>query len=211
MAGMLPVPRSRGALSGTLLILLGAWGALIPFVGPYFHYAYTPDSAWSYTNGRLYLEILPGAATLLGGLAVLASRSRPTGAAGAWLAAVSGAWFAVGGILSPLWLSGGAAAVGSPAGATSTTRVLEQLGFFTALGVVIVYLAALALGRFTVIGVRESRRAKADPTATEPAETGSARTGPFRTGAFRIGGARTGSQAVPDPEETAPDKVTAAS
>ena len=27
------VPRSRGGLCGTLLLLLGAWGALIPFVG----------------------------------------------------------------------------------------------------------------------------------------------------------------------------------
>ena len=43
MAGMLRVPRSRGALSGVLLLLLGAWGALIPFIGPYFNYAYTPD------------------------------------------------------------------------------------------------------------------------------------------------------------------------
>ena len=42
MAGTLRVRRSRGALSGLLLVLLGIWGALIPFVGPYFHYAYTP-------------------------------------------------------------------------------------------------------------------------------------------------------------------------
>ena len=38
MAGMLQMRRSRGAFSGFLLILLGLWGALIPFVGPYFHY-----------------------------------------------------------------------------------------------------------------------------------------------------------------------------
>jgi hypothetical protein len=45
MAGMLRVPRSRGALNGALLVLLGIWGGLIAFVGPYFHYAYTPDKA----------------------------------------------------------------------------------------------------------------------------------------------------------------------
>ena len=54
MAGMLRVPRSRGALSGVLLVLLGAWGALVAFVGPYFHYAFTPDRAWAYTSGRLW-------------------------------------------------------------------------------------------------------------------------------------------------------------
>ena len=59
---MLQMRRSRGALSGVLLMLLGLWGALIPFVGPYFRYAYTPDTAWTYNTGRLWLEVLPGAA-----------------------------------------------------------------------------------------------------------------------------------------------------
>ena len=68
MAGMLRVPRSRGALNGVLLVLLGLWGGLIAFVGPYFHYAYTPDQGFTYTTGRLWLEILPAAGTVVGGL-----------------------------------------------------------------------------------------------------------------------------------------------
>src|SRR5262249_27517549 len=64
MAGTLRVRRSRGALSGLLLMLLGIWGALIPFIGPYFNYAYTPDRAWQATSGRMWLEVLPGAVTL---------------------------------------------------------------------------------------------------------------------------------------------------
>ncbi len=56
MAGTLRVRRSQGALSGVLLVLLGIWGALIPFVGPYFHYAYTPDRAWVATSGRMWLR-----------------------------------------------------------------------------------------------------------------------------------------------------------
>ena len=44
MAGMLKVSRSRGALSGVLLVLLGIWGGLIPLVGPYVNYAYTPTT-----------------------------------------------------------------------------------------------------------------------------------------------------------------------
>ena len=71
MAGMLQMRRSRGAASGFLLVLLGAWGALIPFIGPYFHYAYTPDTAWTYTTARLWLEILPGAAVFLGGILLM--------------------------------------------------------------------------------------------------------------------------------------------
>ena len=88
--------RTRGGLSGLLLIVLGAWGALIPFVGPYFHYAYTPDRSWAYTSGRLWLEVVPGAATVLGGLIVLLTRSRLWGGFGAFLAALGGAWFVVG-------------------------------------------------------------------------------------------------------------------
>src|SRR5260370_1022494 len=42
MAWMARILRSRGAASGVLLMLLGAWGALVPFIGPYFGYAYTP-------------------------------------------------------------------------------------------------------------------------------------------------------------------------
>jgi hypothetical protein len=51
MAGMLGVPMRRGAIAGVLLVLLGAWGGLIAFIGPYFHCAYIPDRAWSYTTG----------------------------------------------------------------------------------------------------------------------------------------------------------------
>ena len=70
-----------------LIVLLGIWAGLVPFVGPYFHYAYTPNSAWTYTTGRFWLEILPGVGAMLGGLIVLVSSNRPFAIFGAWLAA----------------------------------------------------------------------------------------------------------------------------
>jgi hypothetical protein len=159
MAGILRVPRSRGALSGVLLILLGAWGALIPLVGPYFHYAYTPDTAWSFTSGRIWLEIAPGAAAFIGGLIVVVSSLRPVAMFGAWLAALAGAWFVAGTTLSALWTTGGVSAIGSPVGGT-VTRTAEQIGFFTGLGVVIAFLAALVIGRLSVVAVRDARLAE---------------------------------------------------
>jgi hypothetical protein len=159
MTTMLQVPRTRGAVSGVLLVLLGAWGALIPFVGPYFHYAYTPDAAWTYTTGRLWMEIVPGAATVVGGIILLSTATRPVAMFGAELAAVAGAWFALGTILTPIWTTTSALNPGFPVGGT-IGQPLEQIGFFTGLGVVIVFIGALALGRLTVIGVRDRRPAE---------------------------------------------------
>jgi hypothetical protein len=159
MAGMMRVPRSRGVLSGLLLVLLGAWGALIPFIGPYFHYAYTPDHTWTYNTDRLYLEVLPGAAVLLGGLITLVASSRPTAVFATWLAALGGAWYVVGRTLSTLWTTGHVVAAGQPVG-SAVTRAAEDIGFFTGLGVVILFFAAVALGRFTVIGAKEAALAE---------------------------------------------------
>jgi hypothetical protein len=169
MNGMLRVRRSRGVLSGLLLVLLGIWGGLVPFIGPYFHFAYTPDKAWTYTTGRLWLDVLPGAATLLGGLIVLTSSYRPTAHFGAWLAALSGAWFALGSLIGPTWIKM-QMVPGKPVGDTAH-RTLEQIGFFTGLGVVIVLLAAMALGRFSVISVGDAKRAARAAETAEPAET----------------------------------------
>src|SRR5215472_9270426 len=119
MTAMMRVPRTRGVGSGVLLILLGAWGALIPFVGPYFHFAYTPDTAWTWTWGRFFLEIVPGVAVALGGLL------GPVWASSTTLGVPGGV---------PAALSPGLA-IGGP-----LHMVAEHLSFFIGLGVVIVFL-----------------------------------------------------------------------
>ena len=154
--------RTRGGLSGLLLVLLGAWGALVPFVGPYFHYAYTPDRTWAYTSGRLWLEVVPGVATVLGGLIVLTTRSRALGCCGAFLAALAGAWFVVGAAVTAQFIKSGAIRPGVPVGtsagaaASSLRQFLEGLGFFTGTGVLIVFFAALALGRFSATSAADT-------------------------------------------------------
>jgi len=178
MAGLLRVSRSRGALSGVLLVLLGIWGGLIPLVGPYVNYAYTPNHAWRITSGRVWLEILPAAGALLGGLILLASKLRPTALLGGSLAAASGAWFAVGGSLAPLWTHN-LPAQGYPVGG-NIARSMEQIGFFTGLGVVIVCIASVAIGRLSLVSLRDAStveraataaavEAEADRGATPPA------------------------------------------
>jgi hypothetical protein len=165
---MLQMRRSRGAFSGFLLMLLGLWGALISFVGPYFNYAYTPDTAWTYTTARLWLEILPGAAVFIGGFLLMIARGRHIALFGAMLAAAAGAWFTLGTVLSPLW-NNHVTLGGSPASSTVSMRILEQLGFFYALGVVIVFVAAAALGR--IVSVPAGIRVVEPVTETVPGET----------------------------------------
>jgi len=185
MAGMLQMRRSRGAASGFLLVLLGAWGALIPFIGPYFHYAYTPDTAWTYTTARLWLEILPGAAVFLGGLLLIIATGRHIALFGALLAAAAGAWFTLGTTLSPLW-NNHVTLGGSPTGSTQIVRIMEQIGFFSALGVVIVFIAAAAFGRILSVDSGIRAMETVPPAERVPAaETVPSRTGPTLTLPFR--------------------------
>jgi hypothetical protein len=174
MAGILRVPRSRGALSGVLLVLLGLWGGLIAFVGPYVDFAFTPNETWVFNNDRLWLNVAPAVATGLGGLIVLFSANRAVAMFGGWLAVLGGAWFVVGPTVSMLWKATGATATGTPIG-SEVRQVAEQLAFFTGLGVVIVFFAALALGRFSVVGIREARLVERD-TAAEPEPVGTTET-----------------------------------
>ena len=166
-SGRMAMPRSRGAASGFLLIVLGFWGALIPFVGPYFDFAFSPDRAWTWTAARGWLEVLPGAAAVAGGFLLLSSRNRFTAMFGGWLAVFAGGWFVVGRALAgPLGLGD----VGTPVAATDTKRVVLELAYFYGLGALIIFLGAIALGRLSIRSARDVRYAQRSVMTTpEPA------------------------------------------
>jgi hypothetical protein len=112
----------------------------------------------------------------------------------------SGPAFTLGTILRPLW-NNQVTMGGSPAGATVFIRTMEQLGFFSALGLVIVFIAGAACGRIlsvtsgirTVEPVPPAERVATDtvpietvpietvPIETVPAETVPAETAPAET------------------------------
>ena len=174
--GRAHMPRSRGAASGFLLILLGIWGALIPFVGPLFDFAFTPDREWVWTASRGWLEVLPGAVTVVGGFLLLSSRNRFTAMLGGWLTVLAGAWFVVGRALAgPLGLGD----AGAPVAATETKGVALELAYFYGLGALIIFLGALALGRLSIRSARDIRYAQRSAiTTTEPTATESTRIEP---------------------------------
>ncbi len=206
MAGTtLRMPRSRGALSGALLILLGIWGALVPLTGPYLHFAFTPDRPWVVTTGRVWLEFLPAAVAVIGGIVMLTSRFRPGAMTGAALAGISGAWFAFGSHLTGLLMRNPPVA-GSPAG-DHLRQTIEQLGFFTGLGVVIICVASFALGRLSLVSARDLKLAERLAGTPDPAGSGpagaktSARKAPLAT-FTKIASGKKAAAATSD-EETA--------
>lgn len=170
--GRLDIPRTRGAASGFLLILLGLWGALIPFIGPYFDFAYDPDTPWAWTSGRGWLEVLPGVLTVLGGLLLLVSGNRATAMLGGWISVVAGAWFVVGRLFAGPW---GLGDFGAPAAGTLAGQIAVELTFFSGLGALIIFLGAAALGRLSVRSLRDVRfaqRSVPTPMATSvPVDT----------------------------------------
>lgn len=153
--GRLRMPRSRGAASGFLLIVLGGWGAVAPFIGPSLDFAYQPSQDWSAARG--WLEVLPGVAAVLGGGLLLLSRNRVTAMLGGWVSVLAGAWFVVGrAVAGPLALGD----VGAPVASSDDRRLLLELSFFHGLGALIVFLGAVALGRLSVRSVRDVEYAR---------------------------------------------------
>ena len=167
--GSLHMPRSRGAVSGLLLIILGVWGALIPFIGPYFHFAYTPDQMWAWSTARAWLEVFPGVTTAVGGFLVLVSGNRATAMFGGSLAVIAGAWFIVGRTLAPLLRLGD---IGQPIAVTDAKRAVLEISYFSGLGALIVFLGGAVLARVTIRTLRDVESASQPELPAAPEYSG---------------------------------------
>lgn len=164
--GRLRMPRSRGAVGGLAVLLLGLWGALVPFIGPYFDFAYTPDEPWVWTTARGWLQVLPGVVAIIGGLLMLMSRNRLVASFGGWLGVAAGAWFVIGPFLAALLRLGD---LGEPVATSDLKRALIQLTFFYGLGALILFFAATSLGRLSVRSARDIAFAEQTRVGTDRA------------------------------------------
>jgi hypothetical protein len=157
-------------LTGLLLVMLGLWAGLVPFLGPYFDYQIGTTATWDWNIDRFWLSVLPGAAAVVGGLIMLYSKRRASASFGGLLALSAGLWFLVGPTVSMLW-NDGAMATGAAFG-DSGTRVLEWLGFFYGSGALITLLASYELGFMAALPVRDEA-VPADPAVPAPAAASS--------------------------------------
>ncbi len=153
------IPRRRGAVCGLLLILLGLWGGLAPFAGPYFHFGYTPDTAWTYNSGRLYYSVIPAAAVLLGGLLVALTRSRAVGVCAGLLAALGGAWSGLGEAFMTIVLkksiTAGHPILSAGAPPDSLRGYVEMITLYAGLGLLVVFVGAIAMGRLSMLAAAD--------------------------------------------------------
>lgn len=136
--------------TGALLMLLGIWAGLIPFVGPYFNYQMQTTRAWDMTNDHFWLSVIPGAAIFVGGWLLSRAFRSGTASIGGLLAFAGSFWLVIGPHFAQLWKTGGAVG-GGPAFGGTGVQVGEWLGFFYAAGALGILLSAYAMGYFAAL------------------------------------------------------------
>lgn len=102
--------RASSALSietaGLLIVLLGAWGGIVPFVGPLFGFSADGSPAWKWNLAHALLSLTPGAVAVVAGMLIMlagGSLYRPGAlVVGGLAAAVCGAWFVIGPVAWPV-------------------------------------------------------------------------------------------------------------
>jgi hypothetical protein len=148
------VRRTHGIGSGILLVLLGAWVAAIPYVGPHFHYSVGATETWHWTAGRLWLSLVPGVVTIIAGAVLVVATRRGTLVAASSVAVLAGIWIVIGPQTSLLWH--GTMQAGPAAGGVHR-RLLEVLGYSLLSGSLIAVIASFTLGRSSVASVEDVR------------------------------------------------------
>lgn len=151
-----PPPAVRAVPSSLVLtaigiILVGAWGGIVPYVGPLFGFSGNGGPAWQWTESHALLSLLPGAVAVVAGLVILGAAAPRTGEGKArfslsflgTLTAACGGWFAVG---SFAWLvlrpGAGAYFATSPA----YTTLMHELGYAVGPGLVLALFGGIVLG-----------------------------------------------------------------
>ena len=156
---------------GIALVLVGAFGALVPFVGPLFGYTMGSTGAWVITESRVTLHLIPGLVAILGGSIMVGGSSRAR--LGAVLALLGGIWFTVGPEIRPAWAGSDGGGMMMMGGNVWST-IASSLGYHDGTGVVIIVLAAYGLGAISAhssSGVTSSRSDVGRSGEREPART----------------------------------------
>jgi hypothetical protein len=134
---------------GMLTVLIGAWGTLIPFVGPTFGFSADGSNSWHWSFPHALLAVIPGILAVLMGVAILSDtkamgvgRGRVSLVMGGLTTLIAGAWFIVGPLAWPVLTNNGPYYAGG-----SPFRILvNQLGYGLGTGAILIFCGAYSLG-----------------------------------------------------------------
>ena len=141
------VPRFSLGVAGLLLVVLGAWGGIVPFIGPTFGFSADGKGSWHWELTHALLSLAPGAAALLAGLLIMTGagtrvfHTALTGLAG-FIAVLAGGWFVIGAIAWPLLHNSVVIVYAPPA-----TTLEYFVGYFGGVGCLLIFLGAFVVGR----------------------------------------------------------------
>ncbi|MGH9063202.1 MAG: hypothetical protein ACRD0L_04380 [Acidimicrobiales bacterium] len=134
---------------GLLAVVDGAWGGIVPYVGPLFGYRSNGSGAWTWTLAHALLYLVPGAVAVAAGLFLLGLMPRAgigrgrlgAGTAGLVLLAC-GAWFVVGPAVWPVFY-----AFPPVFGSTGShlAAFVNQIGYNLGPGLILAALAGMAM------------------------------------------------------------------
>ena len=133
--------------AGILAIVISAWAAIVPYIGPTFGYAANGTGSWFWSLSHSLLALVPGAIGIFMGFAIVASssevgRGRFSLAAAGLILLICGAWVAIG-PLSWTVIYGGP---GYFAAATPFREFTYQVGSAIGPGLIMAGCGAFAMG-----------------------------------------------------------------
>lgn len=170
------VPVAGIGVLGLLTLLIGAWGGIVPFIGPIIGANADGTMSWYWSAAHAWLWLVPGAVACVASAIMVGTMPRAKvglgrrGAIGAGaLAVLCGAWFVIGPEAWPVLVRSAGVFVPAPP-LTSLTR---EIGYSYGPGVLLVLFGATAMG-MGMAGRRNRGVAAADPAparATTPPAT----------------------------------------
>jgi hypothetical protein len=132
-----------------LTVLISAWGALVPYIGPTFGFSADGSSSWHWSLTHSLVGLVPGAVGVVIGLLILAEtrgimvgRGRMSLASAGVVAALAGAWFIVGPLAIPVITGHGAYFVA----AAPLRELANQVGYAMGPGFILAVCGAFAIG-----------------------------------------------------------------
>jgi hypothetical protein len=134
---------------GFIAIVISAWGALVPFVGPLFGFGATGVGSWHWNLPHALVAVLPGAVGVVLGFAIVAEargievgKGRLSLAGVGLLALACGAWFVVGPLAVPVLTHSGTYF----SGATPLRNLANLVGYAMGPGLILALCGGFTIG-----------------------------------------------------------------